>query len=347
MNHIGIDLGGRESQICMRSPQSDILKELRVSTPSLGEHFTAWSKSCIVMETCAEAFALADQALSAGHVVKVVPGTLVRALGVGARGVKTDRKDAQALSLASCRVDLASVHVRSSQSRQLQSRLGMRRNTIESRTKIINGVRGHLRTNLVRVRSGSPATFPARVREALEQRGIPLESWLQRQLELIEFLSKDIAQADKELKQFAQAHPQAALLMTVPGVGPITSLQFVATVDDIGRFRNAHNLESYLGLTPGQRSSSDKVRMRGVTKAGPSQARLALVQAAWCVLRTQSDSPIGRWAMEIAGRRGKQIAAVAVARKLAGILYAMWKHGQPYEPARAAKSIAARQELRM
>jgi transposase len=340
MHHVGIDLGGRESQICVRLENTEIIEELRVPTKVLHSNFGEWPKSCVVMETCSEAFALADRAKEAGHVVKVVPATLVRALGVGARGIKTDRKDAQALSLASCRVELQSVHVRSLQSRQLQSQLAMRRNLVNSRTMLINGMRGWMRTILLRAKTGIPATFHTRVREALEQQEADIPTAVQRQLNLIETLSREIAQADKELKQLAQEHHIASLLMTVPGVGPVTSLHFVATVDDINRFRNAHGVESYIGLTPGQRSSGDKVRMRGVTKAGSSETRRALVQAAWCLLRTQPKSSIAQWGTNIALRRGKFIAAVAVARKLAGILFAMWKHQRPYEPTRAAKSLA-------
>ena len=126
-----------------------------------------------------------------------------------------------------------------------------------------------------------------------------------------------------------------------PGVGPVTSVRFVAALDDVTRFATAHQLESYLGLTPGERSSSQTVRMTGITKAGPIALRRALVQAAWTLLRTQPNDPATRWATTIAARRGRFIAVVALARKLAGILFAMWRDGTPYRPSRSARPADA------
>src|SRR6185436_3165269 len=98
MDHIAIDLGGRESQICVRTAAGEIIDERRCSTASLGRYLAQRSGSRVIVETCAEAFSIADAAIAAGHQVRVVPATLVRSLGVGARGTKTDRRDAQVLS---------------------------------------------------------------------------------------------------------------------------------------------------------------------------------------------------------------------------------------------------------
>src|SRR5262245_24702707 len=102
MNHVAIDLGGRESQICVRLPGGTIIGELKVPTNRLIELVKDLEPSRVVMETSAEAFRIADAARDAGHEVRVVPATLVRALGVGSRGIKTDQRDAQNLSKASC-----------------------------------------------------------------------------------------------------------------------------------------------------------------------------------------------------------------------------------------------------
>src|SRR5512140_2195381 len=98
MDHIAIDLGGRESQICVRGPEGKILEEKRITTLALPRFLAGREKSVVVMETCTEAFRIADAARAAGHVVKVVAATLVKQLGVGARRTKTDQRDAQALS---------------------------------------------------------------------------------------------------------------------------------------------------------------------------------------------------------------------------------------------------------
>ena len=97
MNHVAIDLGGKESQICIRQPDGTIVEERKVPTRKLTEVVATWPTSRVVMETSAEAFRIADAAIAAGHEVRVVPGTLVRLLGVGERGVKNDQRDAQQL----------------------------------------------------------------------------------------------------------------------------------------------------------------------------------------------------------------------------------------------------------
>ena len=135
MNHIAIDLGSRESQVCVRGPSGNILHEQKMSNRDLLELF-ACPSAVVSMETCAEAFAVADQARRKGHEVRVVPSTLVRSLGVGARRVKTDKRDAQALSEVSCRIDLPSVHVPSSWSREVKTLCGLRSALVSSRTPL-------------------------------------------------------------------------------------------------------------------------------------------------------------------------------------------------------------------
>lgn len=123
-----------------------------------------------------------------------------------------------------------------------------------------------------------------------------------------------------------------ALLTTAPGIGAITASALVATVDDITRFATAHQFEAYLGIVPGELSSEEKRRIGPITKAGNARVRWLLVEAAWRILASkQADTAALRaWAQRIVVRRGKRIAAVALARRLAGILYAMWRDHQPY-----------------
>lgn len=341
MNHVAIDLGGKESQICIRRADGTIIEESRAPTKRLPALLAKWAKQdrCrVVLETCAEAFPIADAARHAGHEIRVVPATLVKTLGVGARGVKTDRRDAQVLSEVSCRIDLPSVHVPTTLARELKSLCGARESLVETRTKLINNVRGWMRTQLWRVKKGATKSFPARVRAHALSLEVPLPDHVERQLVVIETVNEQIALADQQVARIANDHPICRLLMTAPGVGPVTAVRFVAALDDVTRFASAHQLESYLGLTPGERSSSETERKTGITKAGPTELRRALVQAAWTVLRTRPNDAMTLWATKIAARRGTFIAVVALARKLAGILFAMWRDGTPYQPHRTARS---------
>ena len=333
MEHLAIDLGGRESQICVRSSDGQILEERRCRTGALAGYLAGRPPSRVIVETCSEAFAIADAALGVGHEVRVVPGTLVRTLGVGARRLKTDRRDARVLSEVSCRIDLPSVHVPSRQARERKTLCGMRDVLVGARTKLINSVRGWLRAEGRRPRGGEVSTFSARVRAlSLEA---PLPSYVERQLRTLDRLSGEIREADRELAATAKADPIAPRLMTVPGVGPATAVRFVAALDEISRFPGAHAVESYLGLVPGEDSSAERRRRTSITKAGPTALRWCLVQAAWAARRARRKDPMHRWADEVEKRRGKRVAVLALARKLAGILFAIWRDGTVYEPRRS------------
>ena len=126
--------------------------------------------------------------------------------------------------------------------------------------------------------------------------------------------------------------------MTVPGVGPVTALRFVATLDQVDRFGDAHRVASYLGLAPGESSSSERKQRTGITKAGPAALRQTLQQAAWCARRCKRRDPLHTWVDEVEKRRGKHVAVTALARKLAGILFAIWRDGSVYDPARGAQA---------
>lgn len=335
MNHIAIDLGGRKSYVCIRNSKGEIIEEREVETQKLEAHLAKQPKARVVVETCAEGFGVADVATANGHEVRVVPSTLVRALGVGHRGIKTDRRDARALSLTSLQMDLPTVHVPSAQAREIKSMLGLRKNLVDSRTKLINGVRGYFRARRVRPRRGGTETFPKRVREMSE-----VPAFIERQLSAIDAVTVQIRAADKELRQLANANDTCRLFMTMPGVGTIVALSFFAALDEPLRFGGAHQVESYLGIVPGENSSSEKLRRTGITKAGSPATRWALTQAAHQARRTRPSDPMVLWSRRIELRRGSQIAVIALARKMAGILHAIWRSGKPYDPSRGADLMA-------
>jgi transposase len=339
VQHVAIDLGGRESQICIRQADGTIVEERRVTTRALLGLFRTWSSSRVILETCSEAFRIADAALLSGHEVRVVPATLVKTLGVGARGIKNDQRDARALSEVSCRIDLPSVHIPSELSRTLKSSCGSREILVETRTKLINNVRGWLRTRLWRIRGGATSTFPARVRGHATAHDEALPAHIEQVLALLDVANVQIKEADKQLTSLASAHAICKRLMTVPGVGPVIAVRFVAAIDDVARFPNSHAVGAYLGLTPGERSSSERKQRTGITKAGPSALRRSLIQGAWTAFRRRSNDPMVQWATQIAARRGKFVAVVALARKIAGILFALWRDGTSYRSTRSAMPV--------
>ena len=340
MEHLAIDLGGKESQVCARLPDTTIVLERRWKTGTLEKLLAGRPHSRVVLETSSEAFHVAELALQLGHEVRVVPSTLVKSLGVGARKMKTDVRDARALSEMSCRIDLPSVHIPSLDARRRRASCRTHELLVATRTKLINHVRGYLRTQVLPQPPRNPSRFADRVRETVffEMQRLPPQ--LSNVLILIEETSTHLQELDEELRAEADQDPICRRLMTVPGVGPATAMRYVAAIDQQERFSSAHGVESYLGLTTGENSSSERERKTGITKAGPARVRWLLIQAAWCALRTRPQDPMVIWATAIAARRGKPIAVTALARKMAGILYAMWRDGTTYDPSQGAKVIA-------
>jgi transposase len=337
MDHIAIDLGGRQSQLCVRSSDGALLVEERVATAELPQILSRRPPSLVVMETCAESRFVARAAARSGHRVCVVPATLVRALGVGARGTKTDRRDARLLSEASCRMNLPSVHIPREESCERKALCAMRESIVESRTKLINSVRGWARQSAARLPGGGVGSFTQRVRRWAAQQHIALPGFVGRQLETIEQLHAQILKADRELDELAKDDAVCVRLMTVPGVGPVTAVRFAAAIDDVQRFQTAHDVASYFGLVPGERQSGDRRQRTGITKAGNPKVRWALIQAAWVARRTAKDDPMVRWSLALERRHGRRaVAVVALARKMAGLLFALLRDGTVYDASRAA-----------
>ena len=157
----------------------------------------------------------------------------------------------------------------------------------------------------------------------------------------LQLIDTQIVLVDRKLVHICSA-PVFKQLMTAPGVGLIVAAAFVSVVDDARRFRTAHELEAYLGLVPSEHSSGDRRRIGSITKHGNRYTRSLLIEAAWSVIRSRNaDDPLKRRADAIAARRGRSIAVVALARRLAGVLWAMWRDDTVYEPARVGQASAA------
>jgi transposase len=334
MNHLAIDLGGRKSQVCICGPDGTRLLERSVVTRDLQAFFGGQPPSRVVMETCAESRTVAGWAKGAGHEVRVIHAASARVLGVGARGIKTDIRDARALASASCKVDLVGVHVRSTQARDYQAVIGLRAGLVATRTQLINQVLGIFRAELIAVGPKTSRTFVARLSPLLEKLPELARVAVQGQLDVIGKMNEAISKADAQIRALADADATCARLMTVPGVGPLTALCTVAVTDGSERFRSAKAFTSYIGITPGESSSSGRVQRTSITKAGSPLLRSYLTQAAWCIWRTCANEPIMRWARAIADRRGTKIAITALMRKLAGVLFAIMRDGSVYESER-------------
>jgi transposase len=150
---------------------------------------------------------------------------------------------------------------------------------------------------------------------------------------LLQTLNEQIKRSDEQLAQLVKEDEVVALLCTVPGVGPVTATSFVSTLDNATRFAGAKQSRAYLGLVPSECSSGERQQRGHISKAGPGRARHLPVEAVWTILRRRNEAngALHEWPKSIALRRGSRVAAIALARKLAGILYAMWRDTTEFE----------------
>ena len=335
MEHIGIDVHKVESQICILTESGEII-ECRIRTQRerfaavLGERASA--KILIEASTESEWVARCLEVL--GHDVIVADPNFAAMYATRSRKVKTDRRDARTLAEA-CRLGAyRPAHRTSDEKRHIRAQLAVREALVRTRARYISLIRALLRREGIGFRGGAAETFVRRVEElALGGR---LLSEIAPLLAVMLVINKQIAWQDEQLEQLSKSEEMVGILCSAPSVGPVTAAAFVSAIDDPARFKRAHQVEAYLGLVPSEMSSGEKQRKGGITKAGNPRMRYLLVQVAVSILRLRSPRTevLRDWAERIAARRGKKIAVVALARRMAGILYAMMRDKKAYEQAR-------------
>ena len=331
MDTIGLDLHKRESQLCIVGEDGSV-SERRIVTSR--ERFTAVLGNCprarIIVEASTESEWVAQHLESLGHEVVVADPNYAPMYATRARRVKTDKRDARALAEALKLGAYRRAHRVSPERRHIRAELAVREALVRTRTRYVSLAKALVRRDGLRV-AASESHLVARRIAALDLSDT-LASELMPLFSVMAPINEQIDAADRRIGSLTDNDPEVALLTSTPSIGPITAAAIVATVDDITRFQSAHQFEAFLGLVPGERSSGEKRRVGHITKSGNSRVRYLLVEAAWRILRSKSEdtSALRTWALLIATRRGKRIAVVALARRLAGIVYAMWRDGSPY-----------------
>jgi transposase len=293
----------------------------------------------VAIEACREAWFVHAKLTEWGNDVLLVDTTRSRQLGIGQHLRKTDRIDAEVLARGVERGGIPLAHVLSPHRQELRRQLGVRRALIETRAQYVTTIRGLVRERGGRLRLCDTEHFLSNVRKAgLDSQVLQVIHPL---LSVLEVIDGELIQVEQSLEELCAKEPVVLQLTTTPGVGPIVAASFVSVIDDANRFRRAHQVESYLGLVPSETSSGGKRRIGSITKQGNSYLRALLVQAAWVILRAPNrGDPLRSWGQAIANRRGKRVATVALARRLAGVLWAMWRDGTVYDADLVARSGA-------
>lgn len=230
-------------------------------------------------------------------------------------------------------------HVLSPHRRELRLQLSVRRALVETRTQYATTIHGLVRAGGKRLPPCNPENLPLKLaEEPLDAKTRLLTEPL---VKLLQELTPQIKQVETKLEQLCEGEPVIEQLKTVPGVTLIVAAAFVSVIDDAKGFQDAHQVEAYLGLVPSEHTSG-KRKLGAITKQGNSYMRALLIQSAHCILRLRTDDPLKRWGENVEQRRGLKIAVVAVARRLVGILWAIWRDGTATtSPSSARPRLAA------
>lgn len=340
MQYIGLDLGKTSSQVCIQTEDGELIeRRIKTEREQFAKVFGQRPPSRILVEASTESEWVAGYLETLGHEVIVADPNFAPMYATRSKKIKTDKRDARALCEA-CRLGAyRKAHRTSAAQRHIRAQLSVRESLVGTRTKYIVLIKSLLSREGWRMRSGSSHTFGERVK------GLPLSMELLEEIDplliLLETLNEQIAEADRKLVELVESDGAVKLLTSVPGVGKVTATAFVAAIDEVARFDSAKGVRSYFGLVPREFSSGEKQKRGGISKAGSKRIRSLLVEVAWGIMCRKSESgteELRTWAMNIAQRRGRKIAAVALARKLAGILYAMLRDGTEFSLERSKPS---------
>lgn len=345
---VGLDVGDRSTHYCVLDLDCQLVAEGAVATreASLRMQFEGKARMRIALEAGTHSPWISRLLVEWGHHVIVANPRNVRM--ISASDSKNDPADARMLArLAHVGPELLSPIQHRSEKTQLDLALVRARDVaVQSRTKIINAVRGIVKSTGRRLPKSSTLTF---ARKAKEECPEALKSALLPLLRVIEELTREIELYEKLVAQKAATeYPETKAIQTIHGVGPLTALALVLVLNnDRNRFRRSRDVGCYIGLRPKQRESGQRAPQLGITKAGDSLLRRLATQCAQYILGPfGKDSALRRWGLSLAlrgGKNAKKRAVIAVARKLVILMHRIWITQEIYQPLRgvAVKSVVA------
>jgi transposase len=334
---VGIDLGDRYTHVCLLdSENGEVIEESRIPTSpkAFERRFSSSEPMRIAIETGTHSPWVSRLLEECGHEVLVANARKVRL--IYGEGRKNDKIDAEKLARLA-RVDpklLSPIKHRDESSQAHLALLRSRDALVGARTKLVNHIRGAVKSFGARLPKCTAESFHNRVAEHLPQELAPA---LEPILKIIASLSERIRDYDRQLEGVAEeSYPETKLLRQVHGVGVLTALTFVLTLEDPSRFAKSREVGAYLGLVPASDQSGGSDPEKHISKHGNKMMRKLLVGSAHYILGPfGEDCDLRRHGERIASRGGKNAkkrAVVAVARKLSVLLHRLWVTAEVYEP---------------
>ena len=341
---IAVDLAKHIFEVAIADAQGRVQSRRRLTRTQFGRFLRTQAPSEVIFEACGTAHHWGRTAQACGHRVTLLPPQDVRPFVLRQ---KTDRTDVDGLLDARRSARIRPVGVKTIAQQELLALLRLRAQWVTTRTARINTLHGLLGEYGIALAKG-PRQILTRVGGLLADAEAPIPARLRRllaeALEEIRTLKTRVAAVDRELETAAKDDAILTRLQTVPGAGVLTATALVATVGSIHSFRRGRYLASWLGLTPREHSSGSRRRLGAITKHGDVYLRSLLIHGARAVLagarrRVKAKQPLPAlqtWALSVADRRGANRATVALANKLARILWAVWTREIPFHQQPAA-----------
>ncbi len=332
---IAVDLAKNVFQVAVSHHPGKVAETLRLSRKKFLPFFAERKPSLVLLEACGMAHHWGRELGQLGHQVLLLPPAYVKPY---VRRNKTDRADAKGLLEAHRNEEIHPVPVKSVAQQTLTGLHRLRTAWVGDRTARINTIRGILRELGLSLPVGAHHVVPgvwALIEDADSNVPDPLRLALAEACLEIRELEQRINAVERQLRALAASMPVVQRLMTIPGVGLVTATALAAFVGGILRFPTSRKFASFLGLTPKENSSGPKRRLGRISKRGDVYLRTLLIHGARTVLvaakRLKHPDRLRTWALKVQQHRGMNKATVALANKMARIVWAVWRDGSEYK----------------
>jgi transposase len=335
---IGLDLAKNVFQAHGADASGAVLFRKKLRRHQVLTFFAAQPPCTVAMEACSSSHHWAREISRLGHQVRLIPPAYVKPF---VKRQKNDAADAEAICEAAQRPTMRFVVPKSEQTQAAALVFRARDLLVRQRTQIINALRGHLAEFGLIVAKG-PAHVPHLV-QAVEDEAEPIPEIarpiLQMLVEMLHRLDEQIAGLDREVARRAKEDETARRLMTIPGVGPVTAVALAALAPPAETFKCGRDFAAWVGLTPLQRSTGGKQKLGATSKMGERTLRRLLIIGANSVLLqvARNGAPSGSWIARMVAHKPPMLVRVALANKMARIVWALLARGEVYRaPAAAA-----------
>jgi transposase len=341
--NIGIDLGKTVFHLVGVTARGQAVVRKKCSRTQL-LRFTSNLRECLIgMEACGGSHFLGRALREQGHDVRLMPAQYVKPY---VKTNKNDYIDAEAIAEAVGRANMRFVPIKSDAQLDMQSLHRVRERWVARRTSVINQIRGLLLERGITFRKGrrhAEASLPVILEDADNGLSGLLRMLLMQLQEELRQLQSQIDEADARIAKAAREHEPCRRLMAIPGVGPLTATAVVASIGNGAEFRKGRSFAAWLGLVPKQESTGGKQKLLGISKRGNPYLRRLFVSGARAVLQCRDKQPLGlsAWLGQLASRVHSNVAAVALANKLARFAWAVLAKSEAYRPPLSAVSTEA------